>query len=136
MCCTEETRLKNKLSRMIARCEDPNNKDYRLYGQNGIKVCSEWKENPKEFIKWSLEHGYKLGLTIERINTNKDYCPENCKYIPMSEQPRNTKRNVFIEYNGGIYIISDVARMEGVSCEAIRKRLKRNWYKRVPNPNG
>ena len=120
---------------MLDRCNNSENKCYRLYGEKGIRVCDEWALNPKQFVKWSMENGYTLGMTIERIDTSKGYYPENCRYIPMSEQPRNTDRNVFVEYNGGVYIISDVARMEGVSCEAIRKRLRHKWYKQVPNPN-
>ena len=119
---------------MIYRCENQNYKDYRIYGGKGIKVCNEWKNDPKKFAEWAINNGYKLGLTIERIDSDKDYCPENCKFIPMSEQPKNTSRNVFVEYKGGTYIISDVARMENVSCEAIRKRLRHGAYKRVVNP--
>ncbi len=132
---TEERSLKKRLYKMLRRCNNPEDKDYKYYGQKGISVCDEWMNNPDSFIKWSLNNGYKTGMTIERINTDKGYSPDNCKYIPMSEQPKNTDRNVFIEYNGEIHIMSEVARMEGVSCEAIRKRLRRNRYKKVPNPN-
>ena len=121
---------------MINRCnkdsKDPKNRSYR---EKGITVCDEWIRSEKSFIEFAEKNGYKEGLTIERINSHKGYYPENCKFIPLSEQPLNTDRNVFLEIDGQIIMLSDFARKCGVSVEAIRKRIKRGKYHVVNNPN-
>lgn len=130
-----KNKLNNNFRHMRERCYDPKDKDYRLYGAKGITICEEWLINPRRFAEWAVENGYEIGLTIERKNTSKGYCPENCTFIPNSQQPLNTSRNRFVEYNGEILHLSEVARRENVSPEAIRKRIKFGWYKEVPNPN-
>ena len=70
------------------RCYNPNCKDYKWYGAKGIKLCDEWK-NYENFKKWALTHGYKVGLSIDRINPNMDYAPDNCEWVTISE---NSKR--------------------------------------------
>lgn len=131
----ERNRLLAKLRHMHNRCYDKTNKNYKHYGAKGIEVCKEWREDKEAFIKWAESNGYKLGMSIERYNNDKDYCPSNCCFIPFNKQSRNTSRNVFIDYHGSSLIISDVARLEGVSVEAIRKRIKSGWYHTVDNPN-
>jgi hypothetical protein len=130
----EKARLLHKRRKMIARCFNPTNKDYKWYGAKGIKVCSEWVNDKSAFIEWADRMGYSLGDTIERFDNNKDYCPDNCCFIPMSQQARNTSRNVYVEYKGRVLIASDVARLEKVSPEAIRKRIKHGWYRVVDKP--
>lgn len=80
--------LKVLLQKMIERCENPNCKSYRWYGAKNIKVCKEWKKFPNKFITWSLNNGYIHGLTIDRIDSSKDYCPKNCQWISRSENAR------------------------------------------------
>lgn len=128
--------LKNKRRKMIERC-NPNgtNPKSKAYREKGITVCEEWEKSVDAFIKFAEENGYKEGLTIDRINSNKGYYPENCRFIPMSEQPLNTNRNVFLEVDGEVIMLSDLARKCNVSPEAIRKRIKLGWYKVVDNPN-
>lgn len=134
----EKTALFSKRSHMLKRCYSEKDKDYKYYGAKGIKVCDEWKNRKTgrmAFIEWSMANGYEYGLTIERYDTDKDYCPENCCFVPMKEQPKNTCRNVFIDYHGKILYMSEVARLENISAEAVRKRIKRGWYRVVDNPN-
>lgn len=66
------------------RCYNKNNKEYHVYGGKGIKICNEWLNDRMNFVQWSLENGYKDGLSIDRIDSNKDYCPENCRWITRS----------------------------------------------------
>ena len=73
---------------MRSRCENKNTKGYRWYGAKGVKVCDEWKSF-SSFQKWAEESGYKKGLTIDRIDPESDYCPENCEWVTRSE---NSKR--------------------------------------------
>ena len=73
---------------MRQRCCNPRQHDYRWYGAKGVKICSEWDDYAK-FREWALSHGYSGELTIDRINGNDDYKPENCRWITIQEQQRN-----------------------------------------------
>lgn len=87
-------------SYMRQRCQNPNNTSYHSYGGRGIKVCQEWEENPLEFIKWGLANGYEPDLTLERINNDGDYCPENCRFATKLEQNQNTQKAARVEAFG------------------------------------
>lgn len=73
------------------RCTNPHSKDYPHYGGRGIKRCRAW-DDFAAFRAWAFGSGYAPGLTIERVDVNGDYCPENCTWIPKAEQGRNTTR--------------------------------------------
>jgi len=74
---------------MKSRCLNPKNKAYKYYGGKGIKICKEWKNNYMMFKNWALANGYKEGLTIDRIDNDGNYCPENCQWLTKSENSRN-----------------------------------------------
>lgn len=78
-------RLNRIFHGMISRCYNPHNKDYIWYGEKGITICDEWLNNPILFEKWAMENGYEDNLSIDRIDSSKNYCPENCQWIPLSE---------------------------------------------------
>ena len=84
---------------MIQRCYNPNNKNFKDYGGKRIGICKEWLNNPKSFEDWAISHGYKDDLTIGRINSNKNYCPDNCQWITLEENSRRASAN-FIEVDG------------------------------------
>jgi hypothetical protein len=69
---------------MIQRCTNPKRHNYKYYGAKGIKVCIEWRKY-QSFAEWAYTHGYQENLTIDRIDADKDYCPENCRWITASE---------------------------------------------------
>lgn len=77
------------------RCYNKNSDRYKWYGGRGITMCEEWKNNFMAFYNWAMSNGYKEDLTIERIDFNGNYEPTNCKWIPMSEQAKNRRGNVF-----------------------------------------
>lgn len=74
------------------RCYNPKSKDYKYWGGKGITVCVEWKNNYLAFKNWALVHGYKEGLTIDRINSHAGYSPENCQFLTRSENTRKRNR--------------------------------------------
>lgn len=78
---------------MKARCLNPNHKRYKRYGGRGISICETWL-NFSCFKDWALSNGYEEGLTIERVDVNGDYCPENCTWITNEAQQTNTSRSI------------------------------------------
>ena len=74
---------------MKQRCYNPNAQKYKRYGERGIKICDEWLSSFKAFENWCLDNGWQKGLTIDRIDNDGDYCPDNCQFITRSE---NSKR--------------------------------------------
>lgn len=110
---------------MIQRCNNSNNKDYRYYGGKSIKICKEWLKFPN-FEKWAFKNGYQENLTIERIDVNKNYCPENCCWIPKSEQSKNKTNNIKITAFGETKNLADWVNDNrcSVNYQTIQQRLK------------
>jgi hypothetical protein len=95
-----KTRLHNEWSIMKRRCLNKNDSSFDRYGGRGIKICDEWKNSFMNFMNWALDNGYNDNLSIERVDVNGDYCPENCKWITMKEQAKNKRNSIIIEHNG------------------------------------
>ena len=93
-------KLNTVINNMIQRCENEKAKHYQYYGAIGITVCDEWRHNRAAFFKWALENGYKEGLTIDRIQGDKGYSPDNCRWTTYSIQSQNT-RNLKMNNNSG-----------------------------------
>lgn len=113
------TRIYNVWHTMKERCYVKTQTSYPNYGGRGIKVCDEWQEFIP-FMEWSYANGYdenaKRGeCTLDRIDPNGDYCPENCRWVDMKTQANNKSDNVYIEYKGKIDTLSNHARREGIS---------------------
>lgn len=85
------TRLYNIWSGIKNRCNSPNNRAYRNYGGRGIKICEEWENSFPAFYEWAIASGYSDNLTIDRINVDGDYCPENCRWASYSVQAENKR---------------------------------------------
>lgn len=113
---------------MIQRCHNPNNKDYKNYGGRGIIVCDMWRESFESFLlmigkRPTLEH------TIERIDSNGNYEPGNCKWATRFEQNQNTRSNVKLTIDGKTQTVSEWSRDPrcSVTMYNIYKRLNRGW---------
>lgn len=112
---------------MKRRCKNPKNKRYSRYGARGISVCEEW-ERFENFYEWAMSNGYSDCLSLERKNVDGNYCPENCEWIPLKLQQRNTSRSHFVTANGQTKTIAEWAEITGISQDTIKDRLnKLGW---------
>lgn len=112
---------------MKGRCYNKNNKAYKNYGGRGIKICDRWLEEDgvQNFLK-DMGNKPTKNHSIDRIDNNGDYSPENCRWVERGIQNRNKRSNVFIEYEGKRLCIADWCKETGLDKETIRRRLKSN----------
>ena len=120
------SRLYNIWSNMKSRCECKTNDAYGLYGARGIFVCEEWHDFEK-FKNWANQNGYSDNLTIDRIDSNGNYCPENCRWATAKEQGNNTRSCRKITYNGKTKTMRGWEEEMGLSKGIIYWRLKHGW---------
>lgn len=121
------TRLYTIWNDMRLRCNKKNNKSYKNYGLRGISVCNEWNVSFKNFQKWALENGYQENLTIDRIDVNGNYCPENCRWTSVKEQNNNRRTNVYVTVNGKTLTIAQWSEVNNIPYLTIQMRRKRGW---------
>lgn len=129
---TEKQRhiLQQKLCDMKRRCYNPEEKFYKDYGGRGIKVCDEWmdkKEGHSNFQKWAVENGWEEGRSIDRIDVNGNYEPNNCRWATPEEQANNRRNNNYVTINGVTKTTSEWARQIGISQNAFTGRINSGW---------
>ena len=112
---------------MRSRCKNPKATKYEYYGGKGIKVCKEWDEDFICFYNWSINNGWAKGLSIDRINGNKDYCPDNCRWTTYTMQNNNLSCNHNITYNGKTQSIYAWAKELDISQKMLSERIRRGW---------
>lgn len=110
---------------MKSRCYDPSNVAFEYYGGRGIKICDEWLRSPSSFCEWAYANGYSNGLTIDRIDVNGDYSPDNCRWVSRKTQNENTRRNTWLTYNGETMILRDWCQRFNVNMATACSRIKR-----------
>lgn len=88
-----KTAIYSRWQAMVSRCHNENDIGYMYYGEKGIGVYNEWKNDFTVFYKWALNNGFKENLTLDRIDATKNYCPDNCRWITMHENILNQERN-------------------------------------------
>lgn len=117
---------------MRQRCYNPKNKRFHRYGGRGIKICEEW-EDPKSFIKWALENGYKKGLTIERENNDSNYAPDNCCFVTTKINNQNSSNctitkeiaiKIKDEYKSGNITQKELSKRYGITQQTISKIIR------------
>ena len=123
----KQSRLHNIWQEMIYRCTKPYRSNYHNYGGRGITVCTEWMESFTVFETWALSHGYTDELTLDRLDNNGNYCPENCCWATYSEQLRHTRQNVHATLNGETKVVKDWCAQLGISYNGVYNYRK--WHK-------
>lgn len=124
----QNKRLQSIYYGMVCRCYNHNDHNYKWYGGKGIRICDEWANEPQLFEEWALNNGYNDNMTIDRIESDKNYCPENCQWISLNENSRKSGNVNWIEVDDivltgrqwsekfgiGINIINTVVRKYGI----------------------
>lgn len=120
-----DTPLYHSWSGMLQRCKNSNDKLYHRYGGRGIKVCEEWNDF-ENFYQWSIKNNYRPGLTIDRINNDDSYYPENCRWTDRITQGNNTSQNRRIVYREITKTIAQWARLFKMDYNTLYRHLEKN----------
>lgn len=115
-------RLCRTYAAMKHRCSNPHSSSWRNYGGRGIHVCEEWKNDSEAFYRWAWASGYNETLTLDRIDVNGDYCPENCRWSTWKEQANNRQNTIRAEINGEIHTLTEWADMYGLTHRIVWER--------------
>lgn len=121
------TKIYEVYHHMKQRCCNPDNESYKNYGGRGIKICDEWLADFMNFYNWAMANGYREDLTIDRIDNNKGYSPENCRWATRQQQCRNTRRNKF--YKGKCF--SEWSEILGIHRSTFQKRVNKHGIENV-----
>lgn len=119
-----KTDIHNKWLQIKQRCLDKNYKAYQNYGAVGITICDEWKNDFVAFMNWSYQHGYKEGLSLDRIDNEKGYCPENCRWVTWKDQCNNRKNNINVTYQGKTQTLKQWCDELNLNYQLIYSRIK------------
>lgn len=121
------TRLYTAWSSMLKRCYRGKTQAEKHYQKRGITVCDEWKNSFASFKQWAESNGYSDSLSLDRIDNNAGYSPQNCRWATQKQQANNTSKNVYIEWHGETRTISEWADYAGLPYGLVRNRIARGW---------
>jgi hypothetical protein len=124
----EHRDLRGRWRRIHLRC-NPDYFERHLYFDKGIKVCDEWQNSWESFRDWSLKNGYKKELTIDRINGNKNYSPDNCRWVTQKVNTRNRNVTLMVNYNGESFCLQDLIDIKNIRPHmgTVIARIKNGW---------
>lgn len=120
------TRIYHEWQNMKGRCYNENNARWERYGGRGIKVCDEWRKDFRPFYDWAMANGYDETLTLDRIDNDGDYCPENCRWATQKQQSRNRSSNVNITIGNSTRTLTEWCEIFDLDFGKIAARYKRN----------
>lgn len=123
-----QTRLYKIYHGIKNRCLKEKDPSYKRYGHKGITICEEWRNSFEAFYEWAMSHGYSDDLTIDRIDSNGNYCPENCRWVTYKVQNNNTSRNHLITYNGKTQTLAQWAEEMGIKYDTLSARINRSHW--------
>ena len=121
------TRIHNEWRSMKRRCYSKEQKGYKDYGGRGITVCDEWLHDFQAFYDWAMANGYDDNLTLDRIDSNGNYEPSNCRWVSQKVQQNNRRNNHYITYNGKTQTAKQWAEELNINYSTIITRLNRGW---------
>lgn len=116
---------------MKKRCYNPHDARYDRYGGRGITVCDEWRNDFKAFYKWALENGYADNLTIDRIDNDKGYSPDNCRWADAETQCRNRASNISITIGNATKTLTEWCEIFELDYATIHARYKHDKFKGI-----
>ena len=119
------TRLWRIWDGMRKRCYNPRHKWYKRYGGRGITICDEWLQDHGALFAGALAIGYQDGLTIDRIDVDKGYFPDNCRWVDMKTQSNNRGNNIVVDIDGACRTLADWADITGIGYQTIYRRYRR-----------
>lgn len=133
-----KTKIYKAMIAIRDRCNNPNCKHYDGYGGRGITLCEEWsgEHGFENFYNWSISHGYEDGLTIDRIDNNKGYSPDNCRWVTQKVQMNNRRGCRFVTIDGETHSLTEWSEIKGICIGTVRDRLKKGWseYDAITKP--
>lgn len=124
----KDKRIGDIYNGMIYRCYNEKNKSFQYYGAKGIRICADWLNEPHRFELWAITNGYQDTLTIDRIDPNKDYCPENCRWISKSDNSKYKSTTNLIEIDGERKTPAEWGNTLKIGKNRIRKYISRYGY--------
>lgn len=113
---------------MKTRCYNKNSPKYKSYGARNIKVCNEWLDSRNAFMTWCANNCNNLSLSLDRIDVDGNYSPDNCRWITMNEQARNKQNTVTVLYYGTEYCLRDLCRKLGYTTSEYKIIFSRIAY--------
>lgn len=121
------TRLHKIWDGIKYRCYNPNATGYENWGGRGITMCDEWQDSFIAFYEWSMANGYNDTLSIDRINNDLGYCPENCRWATYKEQVKNRRCCINIEHNGIVKSLEEWSEEIGIKYATLYHRYRLGW---------
>lgn len=120
-----KTRINNIYHNMKNRCNNPKNYRYKNYGARNIKVCDEWQNSFLSFYNWAINNGYNEKLTLDRIDVNGNYEPNNCRWVSLKQQFYNRTNNVYYIVNGEKKCLAELCKEYNMPYQTVRRRLRK-----------
>ena len=118
-----QTRLYTIWKNISQRCTNKHSSNFKNYGARGITVCEEWRHSFESFRDWALANGYTDGLTLDRIDNNGNYCPNNCRWATATAQANNRRNNII--YHG--VPLKSYCKRHGLNYKRVHERIKHGW---------
>lgn len=123
-------RLYSVYKGMLSRCYDENHREYSNYGGRGVTVYQEWLESYDAFAEWAFNNGYKenakyLECTLDRKDVDKNYDPDNCRWVSNQVQQNNRRDCIYAEYNGEVHTCMEWSKILGMTYQKVHYHLKR-----------
>lgn len=126
-----QSRIYKEWARMKARCRS-NSKDAKTYYNRGICVCAEWQNNFDSFYSWAINNGYNDSLSLDRIDNNKGYSPNNCQWISIKEQQSHKSNTLYVFYQGKEWCLHTLCNQLNFPYKTAQKRYYRMKQKGLP----